>query len=1111
MKSSSFLAGILVFLCCQHLSIVSATTRVTVSNKAKSQNDAPLLKQGDSLERKLAGNEAQTYKLSLNQGQYLSLSVVQNGIDVIVTLSDPGGQKVAEAATTIWTSNDKPILFIANTAGNYQLTVRAKRSDAAQGSYTLKVLELKAATEQDRTWVQGKNLTADAIAAREKYSAESLKEAVNLYRKAIAFWQTAGDKREEAYARHGLGFTLTFLSENDQALTAYQEALPLWRAAGERKGEAMTLSNIGGIYQNRAEYTPALEYYQQALLMRREVGDVEGESNTMSNMAGIYYVLGDMTQAIQVQEKALALARQIKNERYIAFALDNLSAMHESLNDLQTALDYVREEVEIRQHLPNKIELASALLQLGSVNLSLGDTVQALECYTKALPIVRATGNREAEALVLAGFGLSNQKAQSYAEALDYFNQANQIAKSLGNRLVEADQYSHLGNVYLAMKDYQKAIDQYLQAQQLYKSLSIRQSELITLNNLGNAQLGLKNYDEAMKNLETVLAAGRQTKDLFIEIPALVAIAKVESERGNLSAAKEHIESALGMVETVRGQLREEETRNSYSAFKREYYDFYIDLLMRMSKGSAGEERRTRALLASEQYRARSLAEMLKRSHAEIQGDADPELLLREKTLNQKIQAKSQTLTQLIQSKQAAAKIEAGEKELSDLMNQHRQVRAEIRAKNPRYAALIQPQSLSLAEIQQLLTPDTVLLEYLLGKDRSYLWVVSKTNVSSYELPNRVDIEAMARRVYELFNRSYERTVRGQAQIAASELSKVVLGPAARQLQGKRLIIVADGALQYVPFAALPEPIITSGEMSGAKGQTKTSGEQISDSAQPLIINHEIAYLPSASILPLLRQENSTQGKADKAIAIIADPVFQPDDQRVKSAIAKSNANTQELLAIKAQGRGEQLTRSGSESGASEFARLPYTRQEAEAIASLTATTASLKALDFKASRATALGAGLNHYRILHFATHGLLNSRHPELSGLVLSLVDEQGQGQDGFLRLHDIYNLKLNAELVVLSACRTALGKEISGEGLIGLTRGFMYAGAKSVIASLWDVRDEATAELMKRFYQKMLKEGQSPSAALRAAQISIMQEQRWAAPYFWAGFTVQGAESK
>jgi CHAT domain-containing protein len=201
------------------------------------------------------------------------------------------------------------------------------------------------------------------------------------------------------------------------------------------------------------------------------------------------------------------------------------------------------------------------------------------------------------------------------------------------------------------------------------------------------------------------------------------------------------------------------------------------------------------------------------------------------------------------------------------------------------------------------------------------------------------------------------------------------------------------------------------------------------------------------------------------------------------------------------------LDQSAGETGITTFERLPFTRNEADAIAALVRPGESLKALDFDASRATLGGVELDRYRIIHFATHGILNSQHPELSGIVLSLVDEHGNAQDGFVRAHEIFDLSLKADLVVLSACRTALGKEVKGEGLVGLVRGFMYAGAARVVASMWDVRDEATAALMTRFYEGMLRDGLKPAAALRAAQVSLWKEKRWQAPYYWAGFVIQG----
>jgi len=285
-----------------------------------------------------------------------------------------------------------------------------------------------------------------------------------------------------------------------------------------------------------------------------------------------------------------------------------------------------------------------------------------------------------------------------------------------------------------------------------------------------------------------------------------------------------------------------------------------------------------------------------------------------------------------------------------------------------------------------------------------------------------------------------------------------------------------------VPFAALPAP--------GAAG-----------AGSLLVARHEIVLAPSASALAVLRREVAGRAPAPRAVAVLADPVLESDDPRVAGGSPAARD------AARDEGTFHDLARSADDTGVARFRRLKFTRAEADTIVALAGDAPSLKAVDFDASRATVQRADLADYRIVHFATHGLLNNQHPELSGLVLSLVGRDGQPQDGFLRLHDVFNLKLGADLVVLSACRTALGADVRGEGLVGLTRGFWYAGAPRVLASLWDVRDQATAELMRRFYRRLLRDGQRPAAALRAAQLSMMKEERWASPYYWAGFVLQG----
>ncbi|MEY2457530.1 MAG: hypothetical protein QOK06_2630, partial [Acidimicrobiaceae bacterium] len=283
----------------------------------------------------------------------------------------------------------------------------------------------------------------------------------------------------------------------------------------------------------------------------------------------------------------------------------------------------------------------------------------------------------------------------------------------------------------------------------------------------------------------------------------------------------------------------------------------------------------------------------------------------------------------------------------------------------------------------------------------------------------------------------------------------------------------------------------------------------------PLIANHEIVNLPSASTLSVVRGELAGRPQAPRSVIALADPVFMKDDERVKR-IRDKQLRDSAKSGNEAPVRGEnaidrQLVKATEDTGVATegmyVPRLPGTRQEAQQIVAMTPPAESRLALDFAASRETATNAELSQYRYVHFSTHGLLNSVHPELSGLVFSLVNERGETQDGFLRAHEIFNLKLPAEVVVLSACQTGIGKDIRGEGLVSLTRGFMHAGAPRVVVSLWDVSDWGTTELMVRFYHGMLKEGMRPAAALRAAQVSLMNNKRWASPYYWASFTLQG----
>ncbi len=365
-----------------------------------------------------------------------------------------------------------------------------------------------------------------------------------------------------------------------------------------------------------------------------------------------------------------------------------------------------------------------------------------------------------------------------------------------------------------------------------------------------------------------------------------------------------------------------------------------------------------------------------------------------------------------------------------------------------------------------MLDDSSTLLEYLVGEKRSFVFVVSRARVRAEVLPGR---EALERAVEAVVRRWSDPGALDDAAGPAAALSRIVLAPVAAALQGRTLLVVADGPLQRVPFAALPAP--------GGGG--------------PLLERYTLVSSPSASVLAALRSGREGPRASGLELAILADPVVEARGAG-DTVVGPELAN---------------LDRALEDVGLRRLERLPGSRREAQQIASYLPADRVMSALGADASRETALGPEVAQARIVHFATHALLDVRRPELSGIVVSERDAAGRPRNGFLSLADVSSMRLSAELVVLSACRTGLGKEVRGEGLVGLTRGFMNAGTPRVMASLWKVSDSATATLMSRFYGGLLEEGLAPAEALRAAQLSLRRNRRTSAPHAWAGFVLEG----
>ena len=925
-------------------------------------------------------------------------------------------------------------------------------------------------------------------------------QGVELCERAVTAANAVGDPGIQSKALRAAGGTQEALGARRKALERYEQALPLFAAVQDRAGETAVRVSIGGIYNSLGEYPKALEYYEPALAYFRQHGKGADVYVTQASVASVHLSLGELRRAREEFELSLEMARAAADRASQARTLGGLALVFYTLGERQKALDYNRDALALQRSVGDRSGEATTLTNMGSLFQSLGEFELALDYYTQSMRAFKAIGNRLGLGASLTNIGSVHADRGDGEKALGYFEQGLEHLRAIEYRQGEAATLANIATIYDGRGERRKALEYLTRSLELCRAIGVRRDEAVSLSKIGSAYEGLGEREKALDYYSQGLKLSREVGDRLSEAAELFNMARVTSGGGDLRGALSLIEESLDIIETLRTKVTSQELRASYFATVQGFYEFNIDVLMRLHAREPQAGHDGRALYVSERGRARSLLELLSESGANIREGVNAELVGREREVQQQLNASARRQTLLLSGLYTKGAADAIAAEIERLTNELRDVRAQIRQKSPAYAALTQPRPLGLREIQEgLLDKDTLLLEYALGTSRSYVWAVTPDSVTTYELPGRAEVEALAREFHRLVAPSDEHEP-GDARRArddaarrkrtaelAARLSRMLLGPVAPLLAGKRLLVVGDGALQYVPLAALPEP---------AGGS----------SAPPLIVGHEIVSLPSASTIAVQRQSGGV-AQAPRTLAVLADPVFSRDDGRIAARARRPTApkpcgnesrEAHTVVAAASRQTGAGLC----------IKRLPNTRREAEELVKLVAPGQFKRALDFEANREMATGEELRSYRYVHFATHGFLNDEHPaELSGIVLSLFDRDGRPQDGFLRVHEIFNLKLAADVVVLSGCKTGLGQESRGEGLVGLTRGFMYAGARRVVTSLWDVDDAATAELMARFYRGMLSERKRPAEALRAAQVSMLNDRRYGDPFYWAAFTIQG----
>jgi CHAT domain-containing protein/tetratricopeptide (TPR) repeat protein len=949
-------------------------------------------------------------------------------------------------------------------------------------------------------------------------SLEKLKEAARLF-------LSANENLEAARVLNRVGHFQLILNEPQEAMASYKQALTLLKTSPSIEIEVDSLNGLAGAYPMPDQKDAAEEAARKALSLsvKSEYKRGQGEALLVLSDSQNYY---DHPLALRTAQEALEVWRALDDKQSLARTYSQIGRCYMAQNMLADSTHNYEEALRLWLELNVLSEQAEALIMLGFIEFRKGDwqscisrLVQAqglldekaepgkmgkiamclaeaftenglpeigLTHFQRALNYYREAKEPRGIKHATWGLGRTYHLLGKYPEALSQFQEA--LAVPDKNSLDAALRYQSLGKVYVAMGDAATALNHLQSALAIYTQAGNPKESAQVLGLMGQAHEQRGQFGLARQNYQRALQMFTKVSDRLNEGAVYYALGRLEMQSRNYGPAENYLKQSIDATETVRRVSTSSDLTAAFSATVQERYEQYIECLMIKDHADPTRGLSVRAFQTSELARGRSLAELLKATETNLAPGLDPKLAEQEKSLRQSLRVKEDEKVTLLSRTYKKEELEALEAETRRLEQEYQQVTETIKARYPAYAQISRPTAWDLGQIQEQVVADdeTLLLEYSLGADKSYVWAITRNNMTSAELPGQELINGAARKVYELLQNPPDGQTEVKLTQAAEELSQMILSPVAGQLNRRRVIVVADGALNYIPFQLMPLP-------SGGHEQ--------------MLAEHEVINAPSASILGQLQQESARRQQPEKALAAFGDPVFPSNYAQIKGTNAGEQvASAQTLSDEHWRVAIRDIEVSADSLNPSVIQPLFFAKRELANLQDVSGPD-TFVATGFDASLDKLKSTDLTRYAILHFATHGILDPKRPEKSGLLLSMVNRNGQPQNGFVGLQEIYRLHLPVDLVVLSACRTGLGKDVKGEGLIGLTRGFMYAGASSVLASLWKVDDEATAELMKRFYANMLQHGMTPAAALRAAQNSIRQEPQWRSPYYWAAFTLQG----
>jgi CHAT domain-containing protein/tetratricopeptide (TPR) repeat protein len=917
---------------------------------------------------------------------------------------------------------------------------------------------------------------AEVVVEAEKAVYEGkFEEALELFSQAFSIAQKTRDEEGEMDCLVQQGFLYWNLGRMKESSEAFARALPIAeRLQVPDKQHTCSVSlEIYDLYvqgkerRDSRDYQTSIEKFKRACDLAKTIQGKGQELKCLRQWSLNYWELKDFQEFFLLNKRGLAIAQEIKHKQEEGRCLNNIGLFYWQIDDYTEALSNYEKALEIARSGHNLEEENNCLTNIAAIYMDLGNYDRALEYSIQALDSDRklkdpANISKDLNNIgtIFIKRGTTSEQKESFRVALKYYNESFKIATAIKETATEIKVLNNIGSVYSYLGEYAKSLDYFQSALKKAQQAQDAEEMSIILNNIGIVYSHLGNFEESTRYYQRVIDLASEIKGIKVLWEAYFEIANAYKNRNLLPAALENYRKSISVIENIRSSINLEELRATYLGTDKriDAYHNLIALFIRLYKESHESRYAADAFRYLEKAKARAFLDSIEVSKLDLSKGIGQQLLNKETDLMNEI---SQLHTKLLVPQLSQAQRDKIDQELARREEQLEALRREVREVSPAYANLRFPRTLTLQEAQsELLDEETACFAYLLAKEKSYGFAITRKNIKIFPLPGKKEIQKMVQEYLKAIT-----DVTNQDFGLGHKLFEALIQPG---LSGRtrRLIIVPDDVLYFLPFETL---------------LSKDEGRDW------LVKDYTIAYAPSLSSLrELVVRKRANGRKTAKDILAVGDPSYGANE--VEPAAGSGSGPLQE---------------SGSPAEA-KFFRLKFSGQEIDKISALFKPGRRDTLLRDRASEENFKHQNLADYRIIHFATHAFIDDKKPARSAIVLSL--DQDPKEDGFLQMREVFNLKLKADLVVLSACQTGLGQLIRGEGIEGLSRAFFYAGASSVLLSLWAVNDQASYQLLERFYIH-LRSANPVMDSLRQAKLEMIDSGVLAHPYYWAGFVVAG----